>query len=66
MKNCGFGHEGHCCCECNYQLKIHVCGCSNCSKVKGYICTMGEEDGICIHKESIHGCCECFTQKEER
>ena len=65
--SCRKKHEIGCCCECEYQLEIHVCSCGHCSKVTGYICLFPHiEDGnyLCTHKTSEHGLCELFQVVE--
>ncbi|MFW9872701.1 MAG: hypothetical protein ACFFG0_06320 [Candidatus Thorarchaeota archaeon] len=64
---CDKGYKGECCCECEYQLKIHVCSCPICSKVEGYICILFrllDGEYLCHHKISEHGACECFIKKQ--
>jgi len=56
-----------CCCECEYQLKIRVCSCGQCSTVKGYVCIMfyaQDHDYLCSYKVNKHGLCEIFTQRK--
>ena len=60
------GTIGKCCCNCDYQLEIVVCGCKHCSKVGGYICTsyhMIDCNHKCSHSESKHGLCEMWRIK---
>lgn len=64
---CDKGYQGDCCCLCEYQLKIHVCGCGKCSKVEGYICIVRYDDQYeysCTYKTNQHGCCELFRRKK--
>ncbi len=66
--SCDKGYKGECCCECEHQLEIHVCGCGKCSKVTGYICKVfweiskadGKDDRQVSHSDNKHGCCELF------
>ena len=56
-----------CCCTCEYQLKIRVCNCGQCSTAKGYVCIMfhvQDHDYLCSYKENKHGLCEIFTQRK--
>ena len=63
---CVKGYRGECCCECEYQLKIHVCSCPSCPKIEGYVCTMFhvvDHDYMCSYSLKKHGCCEMFIKK---
>jgi len=63
---CCKGYRGECCCECEYQLKIHICDCGRCSDVEGYICIIShiiDKDYACYYRNNKHGCCEMFIKK---
>jgi len=65
---CKFGYQGDCCCECEHQLKIHVCRCGHCPTTEGYVCIVRhsiDHDYHCIYKTDEHGICELFTPRKQ-
>ena len=66
--SCRKEDEIGCCCECEHQLKIHVCSCGQCSTVTGYICIMfhvADHSYLCTHFPDKHGLCEMFLKRKK-
>ena len=66
--SCKYGYRGDCCCECEYQYKIHVCNCGHCPTTEGYVCIafhIMDHSYHCTYMTDEHGMCELFTPRKQ-